>query len=137
MFLLILWNVHTMYFGHTFLLSFLKPSSPVCTNHLWVTARVDTIKKINYLSQQPSKASSSSARDGDSCPPPQGDFIWLELTRVLCMLTQTLWVHMCNFPLCLIIQNKFYCDISCMYIMYYDPIHQLAERLLKHWNCLD
>lgn len=53
------------------------------------------------LSKQPSIAKSSSSRLGTSGLPfvPCWYFVWLDCEMFLCMLSQSLWVNMCNCPL--------------------------------------
>lgn len=44
-----------------------------------------------------------------SFPSPCWDFIWLELVQVLCVLSQLLWVHMCNCLPWYIRKTLFHC----------------------------
>lgn len=63
-----------------------------------------------FLSQPPSVANSCTARGGTFWSPtyPAWDFICLEIVQVLCIQSQSLWVHMCN---CTVISGEhcFYC----------------------------
>lgn len=122
-FLLVLWNFHILHSHSIYLCShspnsvsslFFHPWSPICAADVcWFDAswmcglppehhqltRDHTLKE-NFLSWEFSVSISSLPRSGPLCPPPSPrlDLGPFKHARILCRLSQPLWIYTCSCP---------------------------------------
>lgn len=105
----------------------------VLLKHSWVWGLPQLGWPVGYIL----KTDASSPRDllppflqwrMDFMPtlPPRWDFLWLELWKVLSVLSQPLWVHMCNCA----VMWKIHCFpvVSCHYLWLLQPLPPLIAK---------